>query len=295
MPTAFLTASTFEVLPFLGTPGAATVGHALVWSESPQGFTLAPIAVGPEQFSGLLPVAKGGWGTNTGSFTSPGAITLAAGGTNQNINLTASGTGFISCGNTVVGPGARFGDSPLSPGRSPNPITRINAEGRRLDFENYVASNAGDTDYVIFSNNRARGTLANPQSTQVGDRVFGFFTAARADGFWQGASAGFLFEVDGFVEGQPEHMILFYTGGFGDNPFKIFPRTVEVAATTQSTSTTNGACRIAGGLGVALNTNVGGSLKVGGSAINFANLPTASTGLNSGDLWRDSNGFLRVV
>jgi len=41
--TAFLPTGAPQVLPFIGTPGVATVGYALVWSESPQGFSLSPI------------------------------------------------------------------------------------------------------------------------------------------------------------------------------------------------------------------------------------------------------------
>lgn len=43
--------------------------------------------------SGILPVTNGGTGTSTGSITGTGALTFAAGGTNQNITLNPSGTG----------------------------------------------------------------------------------------------------------------------------------------------------------------------------------------------------------
>lgn len=45
--------------------------------------------------TGTVAVANGGTGTNTGSITGTGALTFTAGGTNQNINLTPSGTGNI--------------------------------------------------------------------------------------------------------------------------------------------------------------------------------------------------------
>lgn len=44
--------------------------------------------------TGTLPVAKGGTGTATGSITGTGALSFAAGGSNQNVQLTPSGTGF---------------------------------------------------------------------------------------------------------------------------------------------------------------------------------------------------------
>lgn len=51
--------------------------------------------------TGTVAVANGGTGTNTGSITGTGALTFTAGGTNQNINLTPSGTGNIILRNNV--------------------------------------------------------------------------------------------------------------------------------------------------------------------------------------------------
>jgi hypothetical protein len=45
--------------------------------------------------SGTIPVANGGTGTATGSITGTGALTFTAGGTNQSITLTPSGTGSV--------------------------------------------------------------------------------------------------------------------------------------------------------------------------------------------------------
>ena len=53
---------------------------------------------------GVLPVANGGTGTATGSITGTGALVLAAGGANQNVTLTPSGTGAtILNGNVGIG------------------------------------------------------------------------------------------------------------------------------------------------------------------------------------------------
>ena len=52
-------------------------------------------------YSGTLPVANGGTGTTTGSITGTGALTFTAGGTNQNVNITPSGTGFTVLGGNV--------------------------------------------------------------------------------------------------------------------------------------------------------------------------------------------------
>jgi len=53
---------------------------------------------------GVLPVANGGTGTATGSITGTEALILAAGGANQNVTLTPSGTGAtILNGNVGIG------------------------------------------------------------------------------------------------------------------------------------------------------------------------------------------------
>ncbi|CAK0754879.1 exported hypothetical protein [Azospirillaceae bacterium] len=51
-----------------------------------------------------LAVADGGTGTSTGSITGTGVLTFAAGGTNQNVILTPSGTGYtVLNGNVGIG------------------------------------------------------------------------------------------------------------------------------------------------------------------------------------------------
>jgi len=51
-----------------------------------------------------IAVAHGGTGTSTGSITGPGALIFTAGGTNQNVILTPSGTGYtILNGNVGIG------------------------------------------------------------------------------------------------------------------------------------------------------------------------------------------------
>jgi len=53
----------------------------------------ASITVG---WNGLLPITRGGTGSNNGSITGSGALTFQAGGTNQDINLTPSGIGEVN-------------------------------------------------------------------------------------------------------------------------------------------------------------------------------------------------------
>jgi hypothetical protein len=52
------------------------------------------------QTTGVLSVTNGGTGTTDGSITGTGALTIAAGGTNQNVTILPSGTGTIKINNT---------------------------------------------------------------------------------------------------------------------------------------------------------------------------------------------------
>ena len=54
--------------------------------------------------TGIIPIANGGTGTTNGSITGTGALSLNAGGTNQNVTLSPSGTGkTILNGNVGIG------------------------------------------------------------------------------------------------------------------------------------------------------------------------------------------------
>ena len=67
--------------------------------------------------TGTVAVANGGTGTTTGSITGTGALTFTAGGTNQNINLTPSGTGNVVT-NSKVGIGNNSPGATLEIGSS---------------------------------------------------------------------------------------------------------------------------------------------------------------------------------
>ena len=71
-----------------------------------------------------LAVAHGGTGTTTGSITGTGALTFAAGGTNQNVTLTPSGTGHIVV-NGRLGVGTSGPNFPIDIQLSGNAFTQL--------------------------------------------------------------------------------------------------------------------------------------------------------------------------
>jgi hypothetical protein len=209
-----------------------------------------------------IPVADGGTGTQTGSITGTGALNFTA-ATNSNLSLNFSGTG-----NFLLNQGAtnRFGVKSNGiihffgePIQDVNLPFQIRAENQR----GYLSVNDGSQyalliGYDNFDPNYQGVVIRNVKSGSgelINFVVRNSVVAARI----YGDSA---FEVFGFLylSGQA----IFYNQ-------------------TPSTSTTTGALRVSGGVGIA------GNLNVGGSKVNFANLPTSDASIAVGDLWRDGN------
>jgi hypothetical protein len=97
-----------------------------------------------------LAVADGGTGTSTGSITGTGALTFTAGGTNQNVTLTPSGTGYTVL-NGNVGIGTASPDYPLSVYRN------VATMGPTLVIQN---ANVGGAAYTVLQNG-ATGFTSN--------------------------------------------------------------------------------------------------------------------------------------
>ena len=266
--TAFLPTGAPQILPFIGTPGAGTVGYALVWSESPQGFTLAPITVGPDQFTGVLPVAKAGTGTSAGSITGTGALTFTAGGTNQNVALVPSGTGRLGIGTN-----------------SPETVVDVRGNTRIAGVSGVVSST---NQYALSLQNNANQCwleILNNGGVNKG----AFFGMSNNDfHLWNYQGGNTVFYNGTTAQSASPRVTISGSGNLGIGTTSP-TSALHVAGTTASTSTTTGAARIDGGLGVAGAINNGGSLVTSGAKINFAALPTSDTGLAVGDLWRDGN------
>ena len=231
--TAFIPTAAPQILPFIGSPGAGTVGHALVWSQSPQGFTLAPLAVGPDQFSGVLPVAKGGTGTATGSITGTGTLTLASGGSNQNLTLAPSGTGKVIAPNIQLGAVSDY---------------QITLGGSGL--YNGILLNSADYGNLPFP-----GTYNN--TVLLNSRGFSFI----ADGTTIPSSSPYNVSLGIAIGANRDQNLLvvkqgenYYYGAAFDCRVGISTPTpstaLHVARVSESTSTTTGSVRIDGGLGV---------------------------------------------
>ena len=87
-----------------GSIGAGTSGQALLSGGTGAPTWSSNISGNAANVSGTVAVANGGTGTTNGSITGTSALTFAAGGTNQNVTFTPSGTGnTLLNGNVGIG------------------------------------------------------------------------------------------------------------------------------------------------------------------------------------------------
>lgn len=292
--TAFLPTGAPQLLPFIGSPGVGTVGHALVWSQDPQGFTLAPIAVGPDNFSGVLPIAKGGTGSITGSITGTGALTFTAGGSNQNITLSPSGTGEVIFSTTAL-------INPPPGPRNTGLVLQYPSNTSNVD-QGFILrkSTSSGLGFFSFLNGSAEGNgFEGVLETQSSGNVPSFWVFSRVPLGGTVSERG-VFHFSGRSisggSGYPANTPLFTVASgttirhtFSSNGNFAATGQLSTSSTQASTSTTTGSCVVSGGLGVGGAIYNGGGLVSSGTKINFANLPTSDTALAVGDLWRDGN------
>lgn len=269
MTYAFVPTSNNSILAFTGTPGIATDRYALVWDNGSKSFTLGlPAITGPDQFSGVLPVSKGGTGTATGSITGTGALAFTAGGQNQSVTISATGNTSFN----PNGPGNVFLTGSLNvTSNSNSKLVLRDSRGIQTGIT-FEAPNSNSNSYYVFIDNQG----------------FNFFDNTRFKTAFLIAKNGNV----GFGEyfsglGSPSANFEIVNSAGTIRLIQADDLSFKLNQTLDSTSTTSGACVIAGGLGLSKNLNVGGNLTVSGSQINFANLPTSNTGLAVGNLWRD--------
>ena len=99
----------FTTLSASGTVTFSGYGAGLLHSDSSGNITSSAVNLANGDVSGILGVADGGTGSSNGSITGTSGLVFAAGGTNQNITLTPSGTGFVILnGNVGIGTSTPF-------------------------------------------------------------------------------------------------------------------------------------------------------------------------------------------
>ena len=76
-------------------PYQTAAGTTAQLAAGTSGYLLMSNGAAAPSWLATVPVANGGTGSATGSITGTGALTFAAGGTNQSISLTPSGTGTV--------------------------------------------------------------------------------------------------------------------------------------------------------------------------------------------------------
>jgi hypothetical protein len=239
--------------------GAGTTGTAL--------FGAATAAAARTTLGLSLPiaVASGGTGTTNGSITGTGALTFTAGGSNQSINLTPSGSGLINItgnsGNTVI-PVFRATNN-YNGGAAPGFVNAFECLAPNLSVGNIVYIPLGVS---AATNNRAGISFYYAGSGSANNYI----------------SFGNFFGATGLVAVFPNGGVAIAASGTPTSPGA---GCLSVSGTTASTSTTTGALIVSGGVGIAGNINAGGSIAVTGTVrtggYTFATLPTPTQGMRT--------------
>lgn len=161
----------------------------------------------------------------------------------------------------------------------------------RSDGRNVNLAQVDLTTDVTGSLPEANGGLTSTAQTFAGDKTFTGIPRIRGlfPGFWldetDSPNKGVYLVLDNGVFQVQRRATNF--GAYESSPFNvnIISNSVYCTGGVAATSTTTGALQVTGGFGVT------GNLYAGGSVINFANLPTSSSGLSAGSLWRNGNAI----
>ena len=147
-----------------GTTGQLAAGTS--------GYILKSNGAAAPAWLSTLPVANGGTGTTTGSITGTGALAFAAGGTNENVTLTPSGTG-----NTLLNGNVGIGTT--SPACKLD-ISSASGSGRQDMFRILAGSNStgNGATVVLGSTQTHAGYISGLQTgSNTGDLTFGTNTS----------------------------------------------------------------------------------------------------------------------
>jgi hypothetical protein len=308
MPTAYLSPSQLQDLTNVSStaPGSGDNGKALVWNQAAGRWQAEQVAY--SNLSGApalpIPVADGGTGTQTGSITGTGELTFAS-ASNGNVTLSPQGTGKAVIGNeldinlrsqNIVSTGLNIS----LPNNQPNALNGLHFRKGSGSFSISNGTGVADSFLPFF------GAQNNPNQANQGSGLGFISLYPPVNPITQAPNNPFLGIVNFNARDTedtptllPDNLLCFAFWnsyqqlGSLTSPSLLFSilgsgnaglkGELNIRSTSASTSTTTGALQVAGGIGAQ------GNLIVGGTRINYANLPTSSTGLAVGDLWRDGD------
>jgi len=178
------------------TPSSGTVTSVSVGS----GLSVTNATTTPTISITTVPVANGGTGSTNGSITGTGALTFTAGGTNQNVTLTPSGTGYTLL-NGKVGIGTSTPSTSLhiqnsnvyggadNPGSTSVPSLYINNANNSSASAHAILSvrtggNSGGNPYVSWDINGVKGYsmgMANSTDQLIINNKWDFATGTAAN------------------------------------------------------------------------------------------------------------------
>lgn len=284
------------------TASTSTATGALVVAG---GFGLA----GNQFLGGSLNLAGGG--VLSGAA---GSLSLTAGGTNQNIALTASGNGAV----TVAGPLSVTGNQLLSGTLSLSGGGTLSGASGALSLsaagtnQNVTLAPSGSGTVALAGPVNATGAFSVSASTPSTSTATGALVVAGGFGlagnqFLGGslnlAGGGVLTGTAGslaLIAGGTNQNITLTPSGTGTllaaGPFTA-TGAISTTATTASTSTLTGALVVAGGFGLAGNQYLGGSLNLAGGGVlaGSAGSLSLTAGGTDKDITLTPSGTGRVV
>ena len=195
-------ATSGQILRYNGSawaPATSTTGTVSSISVG-SGLSVTNATTTPTISLTTVPVANGGTGSTNGSITGTGALTFSAGGTNQNVTLTPSGTGYTLL-NGKVGLGTTSPTTALHVqnsnafGASDNPSSTSAPSAYIYNSNNSstsahalvsvrTAGNSGGNPYVSWDINNVRGYsmgIANSTDQLIINSKWDFVTGTAAN------------------------------------------------------------------------------------------------------------------